>query len=452
MKPTHQSWLYLSKYSILKRNAKEYFRELLANQVLSPTELDELCWNRTKDILSYAYQYVPYYRRRFDEIGLDPRDVAKPEDYQQVPLLTREDLREHFDSMLSSRVSRRHVKLSTTGGSTGQPVKVLHQNNVVRAAAGWRMQSWWGLLPGSDMASIYRDTRTSLGSRIAVGLLWWPSKRILLNAANLSDSEIERFVAEYCRHSPPLIHGYVNALSYVASWLEERKYKVPPPKAVWATSAPLTSVQKERIERAFRAPVYDQYGCCEIYWLAAQCPEQDGLHMFTDIRRFEILEGGGNPVPTGESGQIAVTDLENYYFPLIRYLNGDKGRVRNTPCTCGISLPVMDQVKGRVSDNLLMPDGTQVSGEFMTTVFDDVPELVKQFKIRQRKDYSVVVDVVPDTTFPDYELALEKVQTELAQSMGGKLPVVVRMTDEIPMPRGKIKFIESEFSAPSADG
>jgi len=139
---------FLWKYSLVKPNAIRYFHELMRQQTLLPDELAELNWRRTRALLTYAYQRVPYYRRRFDEFGLRPQDIVHPEDYAKVPVLSREDLQEHFDELVSLDAKPCNLRISTTGGSTGEPVKVYHEKRVVRAATGWRMLSWGGCIRG----------------------------------------------------------------------------------------------------------------------------------------------------------------------------------------------------------------------------------------------------------------------------------------------------------------
>lgn len=93
---------YLKQKAILWRHLltrpriNSYFHGLLRNQILPPHELAELSWRRTRSLLTYAYDRVPYYRRRFDDLGLKPQDIVHPEDYTKVPVLTRQDLQEHF--------------------------------------------------------------------------------------------------------------------------------------------------------------------------------------------------------------------------------------------------------------------------------------------------------------------------------------------------------------------
>ncbi len=67
MKSSIKSYVFLNKYSIYKPSSKPYLKKLLRNQFLSKSELEELNWSKTKDLISYAYEKVPYYKRRFNE-------------------------------------------------------------------------------------------------------------------------------------------------------------------------------------------------------------------------------------------------------------------------------------------------------------------------------------------------------------------------------------------------
>ena len=356
--------LYFWKYSLLKPGAVSYFREAQRHQWLPREELEALSWSRTRALLDYAYRNVPFYQERFDHIGLRPEDITLPEHYPQVPVLEKQDIRQHFSNLVSKQARPRDLHLSTTGGSTGEPLQVYHEKRVVRAAMQWRMFEWWGVRPGCTFASVYRQQFATRRARLANWALHWPGRRIHLNAVELSSATMGTFLRDFQRYAPDLLHGYVGAVDELAGFILAEEVQVPPPKVVWVTSAPLTKPQIARIEQAFRAPVCDQYGCCEIYWLAAQCPQRQGLHQFLDVRRIEFVSDDGRPVPDGGMGDILVTDLENTYFPFIRYRLGDRGRTLSQPCPCGRSLPLMDHVRGRISDNLKLPSGRIISGEY----------------------------------------------------------------------------------------
>jgi len=444
-KTLNEKWFFF-RYGLVKPTAVSYYRQMLKEQYLSPEELEELNWKRTVALCAYAYQHTKYYHRRFQEIGLEPGDLKEPSDYEKVPVLTRQDLMDNFDDLLSDEASLKDVRLSTTGGSSGTPARVYHQKNVVRAATGWRMLDWWGISPAANWPSVYRDVRTSWKARVINYLQWWPTKHPLLNATSFTEQDMLRFLDAFRHVKPELLHGYVGAVDVLAGYMLDNHLQVPAPKVIWLTSAPITPVQQSRIEQAFGAPVYDQYGSCEMYWLAAECPKREGLHTFYDIRRFEFLDESRCQVPAGKYGDIVVTDLENYYFPLIRYANGDRGRWRQKTCTCGCNLPLMDKVKGRVSETFLLPSGTRLNGEFLTTLFDDAPTAVKQFQVHQQKDASITIRVIPNPAYPEVDALLERVRAKLASDIHQEVPVNLEKVETIPQRGGKLKFVISDLA------
>ena len=437
--------LFFFKYELVKPGSRRYFDQLKKDQFLSPDEIEALNWKRTQAILKHAFEHVPYYRRRFAEIGCTPQDIRTPDDFIKFPVLTRQNLMENFDDLLADNVSLKDVKLSTTGGSSGTPAKVYHPKKEIRAANGWRMLGWWNISPAADCADVYRDVRTSMKARIMHFLQWFPTKQILLDATSFTEKDMRIFLDEFIRVRPEVLHGYVGAMDNLAEYVLKHGIQLPPPKVIWVTSAPITPVQQKKIETAFHAPVYDQYGCCEIYWLAAECPARNGLHMFYDTRRFEFLDDDNRPVPNGEYGNIAITDLQNFAFPLIRYLNGDRGRRLNKRCTCGCNLPLMDKVKGRVSETFTLPSKTRLNGEFLTTLFDNTPEAVRQFQVHQLADASIVVRVIPNDAYPNLDETLEHVRSALENAVHHEVAVKLERITQIPLQRGKMKFVISDY-------
>ena len=435
---------YRWKYNLAKPGTIEFYRALNRQQYLSPDEIENLSWRKTRALLAYSYEHVPFYRDIFRKLGISPEDIRTPMDFEHFPILSRKELMANFERLLSDEYSLGDVNISTTGGSSGIPAKVCHQKSVPRAAMGWRVMDWWDISPAANVAEVYRNTASGFKARIIQFLQSFPGRRIILDATSFSDDDIVRFLNRFRRFKPELLHGYVGAVTTVADYVIEHDICLPSTKAVWVTSAPLTPVQQKRIEQAFRAPVYDQYGCCEIYWLASECRERNGLHMFYDCRRFEFVDSSGTNVPNGEYGDIVITDLENYAFPLIRYANGDRGRCLTNECSCGCNLPLMDKVKGRVSESFLLPSGRRINGEFLTTLFDDVPELVRQFQVHQREDASIELLAVPNPGTSDAEL--EQIRLKLQTMSGGEVPVSLTKVSMIEQRRGKLKFVISDYA------
>ena len=215
------------------------------------------------------------------------------------------------------------------------------------------------------------------------------------------------------------------------------------PNAIWLTAAPVFTIQEYKISKAFDAPVCDQYGCSEIYFIASECQYKKGLHVFADSVKVEIVDANHEVCDDGIHGKIILTNLNEYAFPLIRYENGDEGRFLIDKCTCGLTLPLIDKVKGRISDNITFPSGLVLSGEYLTTIFDDYTAIVNQFQIIQKKDLSIIVKVKLYND-EDADLITNVVLDELGGKINNQVPMMLEFVSEIIQGKGKLKYILKE--------
>jgi phenylacetate-CoA ligase len=416
----------------------------MRNQTLARPELESLNWRKRKRLLTYAFDKVPIYRTKYAEAGVRPSDIRSAEDFEKLPVIRREDLRDHFADFLSMDARPRLLELSTTGGSTGMPVKVMLDRRIPLDAFRHRMFSWWGLDPAVNAASVARGEGKSLFENLLSQLISWPRREIFLDASSMTEADIRHFIGEFNQLKPAVLYGYVGAIHHLAVFAEENHMTVHPPKAVWVSSSPFSQSERVRIERVFSAPVYDQYGSREIPWIAGQCQERIGLHIFYDSRHVECVDEDNHSVSHEKLGRILLTDLENFLFPLIRYENGDRGRLLPDSCPCGISLPLMDKVSGRVSDMIFLPDKTSLAGEYLTTIFDRFPDVVRGFQLVQKNDLSLHVLYVPATRDKALAKALASVEQELAKRTRRQVPITFEAIAKIPHDRGKLKFVMRE--------
>jgi phenylacetate-CoA ligase len=140
-----RSGISLAKRRLFRAKACSYYDALMENQNLPTTQLEQLNWEKRKRLLTYAFNNVPIYRRKYSEAGLHPSDVNSPDDFEKLPIICREDLQNHFREFLSKEARPDLLALATTGGSTGTLVKVMHDKRVPLDPLGWRTFSWWGL-------------------------------------------------------------------------------------------------------------------------------------------------------------------------------------------------------------------------------------------------------------------------------------------------------------------
>ncbi len=432
--------IYQAKWRLYHPTAFAKFDELLRNERLSPDELAARQEIARQEIVRAAMTQTRFYQEHYGAVGFEIGDIGKDGWFERLPAVTKNDLRERFDDFVNP-ASRPFLRISTTGGSTGSPTKTGYDGRFPEEVYSWRLQRWFGIHPWDDHAYIWRDTRTSQIARLKNALLWWPTKHLKLNASFIDDEAIIAFLKRYRRCQPTLLQGYVGAVVQVAQYVLENKVDVTNSrlKCVWTTSAPISTVQRKLIEHAFGTKVCDQYGSCEIRWIAQQCAEGNGLHVNVEHVNIEFVDEGGCPVETETYGKTLLTDLENTAFPLIRYENGDRGRWFGAACGCGCTLPCIDSVKGREVESFVLPSGKTINGEFLTTIFDSVPDAALNFKVTQRRDLSIEVEYVPGAV----ELP-QVVVRNFEKSVGAEVSVSFKKVDFIAHDRGKARYIVRE--------
>lgn len=433
--------LYKMKWGFLRPCALGRFSDISFNERKSIDELSALTEVSRCIIVKEAFENTRFYRNYYSSFGFSIGDIGKDGWFEKLPIVTKKDLKEHFDEFVNPKL-RQYLKVSTTGGSTGTPTKTGYDSRIPEEIYSWRLQKRFGVNPWDDHAYIWRDTRKSKLAKFKNAAMWWPTKHLKLDASFLTDEAIEEFLYKFNKLKPALLQGYVGAVSQVAQYVLDHKITMWSPKVVWTTSAPLPPIQRQLIQKAFGAPVCDEYGSCELRWIASQCPVGKGLHVNVEHVHIEFVDDNNMPVPKGEYGRTLLTNLEDTVFPLIRYENNDRGRWLTEPCECGCTLPCIDSVKGREVESFKLPSGKTINGEFLTTIFDATPDIARGFRVVQHKDMSITVECIPSAR--EYETEIETIVKDFGEKLGGEVAVKCKFVDAISHDRGKLRFVVRE--------
>lgn len=429
------------KYFLKRR---KYIEELSRAERLTNTELKSYNFEKRRRIVKFAYDNIPFYRDFYKKQNFNPGQLLTEKDWSAVPIITKHDIKNNTQNIINPSVPKSRLRISTTGGSTGVPLLVYFDKKVPLDSIGWRTMSWWGIAPWENQAYVFRSVRKGF-AKIINSIIWFPTRRALLDCSSMSTDGIDGFVTMINKIKPTFIQGYVGGVYDLAKHIRAKSLKVPKLKAIWVTSAPLSESTRSFIEETFKAPVYDQYGCSEMFWLAAECKLKNGLHALSDIRHIEFLNENNLIVEDGDFGEVVITDLENEVFPIIRYKNGDSGRNLKHRCECGLPFPLIDKIKGRTTDNIKVPSGITVNGSYLTTIFDDYPHLIDGFQIIQNKDYSVVINCVLSNSQSKKNKGFDIIKKELQEKTNYEIDIAVKFTEVLIQDKGKLKFVISKL-------
>jgi phenylacetate-CoA ligase len=429
--------IFFLKNALFNPKARRRFLELRKEEKLSQHELDSLNWKRRKNLIWWAWEQVPFYQNYWKQAHFHPSQLEQPDDWQKIPILTKALLKASFNELRARTISRNRERLSTTGGSTGEPVKVLFDKQIPLEAISWQVMEWWGVHPSNHIAFVFRSVRQGW-KQFFNHMLWWPTKRVFLDASSMTDAEIQSFLLKMQKQRSVILQGYVGAICDVAQVLKKTGLTLPSIKAIWVTSAPLSGPARHLIQESFRAPVYDQYGSGEVFWIATECSKQEGLHLHYTHRHLEFINDQNQIITDEQEGRVLITDLDNYLFPIIRYENGDRGHSLTRTCSCGNNLPLIAPVKGRSTDTITSTGGVRMAGDYLTTLFDSTPDAVQAFQIIQAENGLITLHCIKGNSANARD-EIEIVKQSL--SLKAKSPISLSLTSEIQSDMGKTRFI-----------
>ena len=338
---------------------------------------DELTAIQTEKLLAavpYAYENIPFYRRRFDRLGLSPADIRGLDDLPLIPVATKqemaEDLAEHgpwgtYTAVDDDVWRSEGWQTFMSSGTTGAP-RTFRYTGFDRRLWAWsnaRAMYAMGFRSGRDAAMLafgYGPHVWLWGVHYALNLMGIP----ILTAGGLDSSLRARLIDAMrptilaCTPSYALYLGHVMGdmgLDPAASSVRYLFCAGEPGFSVPATRA--------RLERVWGAELHEFYGCTEAAPSAGgfTCGAVAGVktgevstHLLDDTHIWEVVDAAtSRPVAEGEQGISVVTNLISEASPQLRFVVGDFTRLTHEPCACGrVHTRALGGFRGRADDML----------------------------------------------------------------------------------------------------
>lgn len=430
------------------RHTLRYMREYEANQWRSAAELAAIQWCKLRALVEHCWREVPYYRRRWQEIGFEPGDLRSMDDLARLPVLTKADIRAHHEDLKASSL-RDRLLFKATGGSTGEPLRFgfTRESNDRRAAVMWRGYGWAGARMGRRTLFLWGGAvgDPAPAAQLKERLYHAAFNRRMLNSFLMRDANMAAYADAIDAFRPEVIVAYVNPIVRLAEWLVERGRSIPGVVSILGAAEAMHDFQRPVLEAAFPgAKAYNTYGCREFMLIASEAEDRDGLLVNADHLVVELLapERGDDGLETGE---LAITDLHNMGMPFIRYVNGDLASRKDAWRAEGQrGLPRLGRVDGRRLDAIRTPDGRVLPGEFFPHMLKDVAG-VERFQVVQDSLERFTLKVVSGPEFDDRQEAY--VRREISKVLGSDASLDLQRVADIPLTAsGKFRVTVSRLA------
>ncbi len=395
-------------------------------------ELDALKLERLRHLVRYCYDNVPFYRNRFDGIGLSPDDIRTLGDIRRIPPTTKDDLRDNYPFGLFAVPSKKIVRLHASSGTTGKPTVVGYTRNDldmwseimarIIAAAG---------VGEDDMAQVCFGYGLFTG---ALGLHYGLEK-IGAAVVPASSGNSERQLMLMQDFETTVLIATPTYAMYLGELAAELGYKTSDFKlrvGLFGSEA-CSDALRSKIEERLGLFATDNYGMSELIGpgVSGECELRVGLHFAEDHFLPEIVDPVTlEPRDEGEVGELIVTTLTKEGMPLLRYRTRDLTKITCEPCRCGRTHARMEKVMGR-SDDMLKIRGVNVFPSQIESVIMQIPQISPHYMLYIRREgYHDALEVQVELTDGSVLASFAELE-ELTASIRSKLRVVLGLDAKV---------------------
>jgi len=331
-------------------------------ETLPREALEALQLKRLQQVVQRVYHTVGFYRRAFDQAGVQPDDIKTLDDLKRFPFTTKQDLRENYPFGMFAVPMSSIVRLHASSGTTGRSTVVGYTKRDI--------ETWSELMARCFVAAGLTKNdilHNAYGYGLFTGGLGahYGAEKLGASVIPISGGNTKRQIMILQDFGPTAI---CCTPSYALNLAEQGRAMGVDMQSLKLRvgifgAEPWSEKMRQEIESALNITALNIYGLSEIMGpgVSMECLEgRSGMHVFEDHFLVETIDPAtGEVLPPGTEGELVFTTITKEAFPLVRYRTRDISRMIPEPCRCGRTHYRMDRVTGR-SDDMLIIRGVNV--------------------------------------------------------------------------------------------
>ncbi len=403
-------------------------------ETLPREELESLQLMRLKNLCERIYANVPFYQRKFDELGLKPADIKSLNDIKYLPFTEKQDMRNNYPYGLFAVPKENIVRLHASSGTTGRATVVGYTQRDIKNWSDCMARSY------ASVGFTQKDVlHISYGYGLFTGGLGahYGAERLGAVAIPMSGGSTKRQVQlmkDFGATGLCCTPSYALYLCEAALELGIDMRELPIKIGVFGAE-PWTEEMRHDIEDRLGIKAYNIYGLSEIMGpgVGMECSHgaRGTMHIQEDHFFIETINPiTGEQLPYGEEGELVITTLTKEGIPLLRYRTRDITTIDSTPCSCGRTFRRIHRLVGR-SDDMLIIRGVNVYPSQIESIIVEAEGTSSHYQIIVDREGSLdtveVLIEVSETYFADTIKGLQKLESNIQKSIKEYLGVSAKV-------------------------
>lgn len=392
-----------------------------AKECMSRDQMTELQSARLKKVVSNVYHNVKFYRKKMQEMGIEPGDIKGIEDLNKLPFTTKADLRDNYPFGLFAVPKTEIVRIHASSGTTGKPTVVGYTRKDI--------ETWCECVARClAMAGLGKDDiiQVAYGYGLFTGGLGahYGVEHLGATVVPMSTGNTRKLINMMVDFEVTGLMCTPSYLMHIAEVIEEMgmkdKIKL---KSTINGAEPWTEAMRIQIEERLNVKAFDIYGLSELMGpgVANDCEFHKGMHIFEDYFLPEIIDPNTKESLADDvTGELVLTNLNKEGMPLLRYRTRDLTSITHAVCDCGRTTARLSRFKGR-SDDMLIIRGVNVFPSQIETALLSLDETTPNYQIivdREGSLDNLTVKVEVDEKFFSDEIReLEKLEKKISYAI-----------------------------------
>ncbi|MBN2485890.1 MAG: phenylacetate--CoA ligase [Bacteroidales bacterium] len=413
-------------------------------------KLKEIQNRRFVKMIERMYYNVPFYRKKLQEIGLEPGDIKSIDQLKDLPFTTKQDLRDNYPFGLFTVPQSEIVRIHASSGTTGKPTVVGYTRNDI--------QMWSEVVARSlTMAAVTKNDiiQVAYGYGLFTGGmgLHYGAEKIGASVIPISGGNTKKQLQLMVDFGSTVIACTPSYAAFLGESIEKEgilKSDIKLKAGIFGAE-PWTEEMRVQVEKLLGLKAFDIYGLSEVIGpgVSMECEHQCGSHIFEDHFIPEIIDPNTLEVlPYGELGELVFTTVTKEAMPLLRYRTRDLTRLHVERCACGRTMVRMEKCLGR-SDDMLIIRGVNVFPSQVESVLLEMSETTPHYQLivsRENNLDNLEIRVEVDDQFWSDEIKVleglkKKISHNISSMLGLSATIKLVEPNTIERSEGKAKRV-----------
>jgi len=388
-------------------------------------------------MINFCVNNVPFYKK-YKKIN----SISEFQD--QFDFIDKDIVSNNFESFKSNNLNIKNYEIVTTGGTGGNPLKLLVPKNRYIVELAVMHSMWYRVGFKNHIRAVIRNQRIENGKDYIVNPI---TKEVIFDGFRLNETNFLKAYQIIKKFKIQYIHAYPSAAYEFSKILHKYKLDVSFIKSFLSGSENVYKYQKDFIVNQLGVQFYSWYGHSEKLVLGGYCRGTDHYHMESRYGYFELINEKGKPINTpGEVGEIVGTTINNFGMPLIRYRTDDYAEYVGDYCDiCQRKGVLVKNIQGRRNGNKIYGEDGSVVTSTALNFHDDLYLCIAGLQYVQKEKGILDVLIIKNDRFrEEHDLRLK---AYYKSKFSSNTIINIKYVDKlIKKPNGKFVELISEIS------